>query len=203
MMRTSLCALAALFTLGASAAGKYEQLLKGDYAVAGEGTCLVSQTGFDADQTPHDFPAPFPHVTSFSTHGIRTFNGDGTGHAVLKVTSISHPFAIPQNPPAANIFNRGAVRTLELRSDFTYSVNADLEVALQTVSVDGLITSGPRSGVGVTFHDFPEVRGFLAQNLQGLTLVVEKPTVERHQYTDGEDDFRMCHRSRVLLERRQ
>jgi hypothetical protein len=203
-MRTTICAFAAAlaFAAGAAAAGNYEKLLKGDYAIVGEGTCLVSQSGFDADQTPHDFPASFPHVSSFTTHGIRTFNGDGTGRAMLKVTSISHPFAIPQNPPAAHIFNRGAVRTLDLESEFTYTVNADLEVMLRTVSVNGLITSGLRAGVGVSFHNFPDVRGYLAQNLQSLTLAVEQPTVERHAYTDGDEDFRMCHRSRVLHERR-
>jgi len=63
------------------------QLLNGDYAFTGEASCLVSNTGFNTDLMPQDGR----FVVSFSVHGVRTFNGDGTGTLQGRSVGVTHP----------------------------------------------------------------------------------------------------------------
>lgn len=182
-------------------AKNYEKLLKGDYAFAGEATCLVSINGFNANQTPVGTPAPFPRISSYSAHGVRTFNGDGTGRTRIRVVSIAHPFAVPLDPPP-HFYSRGSASSLDFENTFTYTVSPQLEVTVTSGGVLGTFLSGPRLGQTVTFEGFPDQKGYLSQNLRMLTLAHEVPGVERHIYSNGDADFRICHRSRVLLERK-
>ena len=98
MSRSHSLSLALLLALGAfsAQARDFEKVLKGDYAFAGEATCLISFSGFNSNLEPVSNPgAPWPRVFSFSVQGIRTFNGDGTGRVVARVVSLSHPRADP------------------------------------------------------------------------------------------------------------
>lgn len=196
----------ALMLGGASAEAKgFEALLQGDYAFTGEAACLVSQGGFKADGTPVDPPARFPQVSSFSVQGVRTFNGDGSGTLVARVISISHPFTVPANPAVPGstpLFNRGSVSSLEIQSEFTYSVTPDLRLEIVTPVVTGTILSGPRQGQTLSFTGIPRFHGFISDNLRSLTLAHEEPGVEVHSFSNGDTDQRMCHRSRILHERK-
>ncbi len=199
--KLSVVAGVALAFAGASVQAKdFEALLKGDYAFSGEATCLVSVGGFDADLTPVDAPAPFPRVQSFSVNGIRTFNGDGTGRVVARVVTLAHPFALPTAPTP--IFNRGGAGSIDIESDFTYTVTPALEVVVQTPLVTGTVLTGTRAGQTMAITNLPLFQGNLSANRQGLTLAHNEPGVEHHAFSNGDSDFRICHRSRIFLERR-
>jgi hypothetical protein len=136
---------------------------------------------------------------------VRTFNGDGTGTLVARVISISHPFTVPANPMVPGSmpqFNRGSVSSLEIQSAFTYTVTPDLRLEIVTPVVTGTVLTGPRQGQTVSFTAIPRFHGFISDHLRSLTLAHEEPGVEIHTFSNGDSDQRMCHRSRVLHERK-
>lgn len=206
MNRASSVVLAIALALGAASAQArgLEPLLKGKYAFTGEATCLLSDGGFNPDGTPVGPPAPFPSIVSFSVHGVRTFNGDGTGTLEARVIAISHPFALPPSPPArpAPLFVRGAVSSMEISASFTYSVSHDLTFEMATPLVTGNVLTGPRAGQTMEITGLPLFHGFISEDLDSLTLAHEEPAVETQTFSNGDFDYRMCHRSRVLHERR-
>src|SRR5262245_19116511 len=86
------------------------QLLHGDYAFTGEGTCLVAlPPGFNPDLTPIDGR----FTSSSSTQGIRTFNGDGTGTVQSRSVSVTHP-----DTPVT----LGGASSSDFQASFTYTV---------------------------------------------------------------------------------
>jgi hypothetical protein len=178
----------------------YERLLKGDYAFAGEAVCLISINGFNPDLTPVGPPAPFPQILSFSVQGVRTFNGDGTGTVTARVMSISHPFALPTSPTP--VFNRGAAASVDIESDFTYTVSPDLKVSITTPVINGTVLTGPRAGQTQTITNLPEFTGYISEDLQSLTLAHEVPGIEIHTFSNGDSSQRICHRARILHERK-
>ena len=198
------CSLSAALLLalcGSSAhARDFEKLLKGDYAFTGETVCLQSVGGFNADLTPVGAPAPFPTIVSFSVQGVRRFNGDGTGTLAARVVSISHPFALPTTPTP--VFNRGAASSNDIESDFTYAVSHDLKVMITTPVINGTFLTGPRTGQTTTVTGVPPQVGYISEDLQSLTLAHDEPGVEHQQFSNGDAVFRVCHRARVLLERK-
>jgi hypothetical protein len=201
-MRTTIsaCGLAlACAAAAANAAGNFERLLQGEYFFSAEATCLISARPFNADLTPQT--PPWPSIGSYTATGTRTFNGDGTGTASLRVVSITHPFNVP-GATGGHVFNRGGASEIDFVSDFTYEVGADLKVTVRTISTVGQIRSGVRAGQELNIFDMPDFRGHLAQDLRGLSLAHEVAGVQRHEYSNGDINFRICHRSRMLLERR-
>lgn len=201
LRRISVVAGLSLAFAGASVEAKgFESLLKGDYAFSGEATCLVSRDGFKNDLTPVDAPAPFPRVQSFSINGVRTFNGDGTGKAVARVVTLSHPYALPLSPTP--FFNRGGAGSLDIESEFTYTVSPNLEVMVETPLITGTVLTGQRAGDTMSITRLPRFVGHLSENHQSLTLAHDAPGVEVHVFSDGARDERICHRSRILLERK-
>lgn len=195
---------------GASVQAKgFEALLKGDYAFTGEATCIVSEEGFNPTTlAPVGPPAPFPRIQSFSVHGVRTFNGDGTGNVVARIVTIAHPFALPisQFNPAP-VFNRGGAGTVDITSSFTYTVSPDLEVTIETPLLTGSVLSGNRAGETMKITGLPTFRGLVSHNLRSITLAHDEAAVELHEFfeADGDPagtDSRICHRSRVFLERK-
>ena len=199
MSRSFSMLAAMLLALGgfSAEARDFEKLLKGDYAAAGESTCLVSFTGFNANLSPNA-PGPFPQIVSLSIQGVRTFNGDGTGKTVARVVSISHPFALPTTPP---FFNRGGASSSDIESDFTYAVSPDLKVTITTPLVTGTFLTGGRAGQTLIITNLPVFSGFISENLRSLTLAHETPGVEDHSFSNGDFNQRICHRSRILHER--
>jgi len=206
LRKLSVIAGLSLAFAGASVQAKgFESLLKGDYAFTGEAVCLVSRDGFDPNTlAPVGPPNPWPRIQSFSVHGVRTFNGDGTGHVVARVVTIAHPYTVPANPPnlSAPVFNRGSAGVVDIESPFTYAVSPDLKVEIETPLVTGNVLSGVRAGQTLEITQLPAFRGFVSQNLHSVTLVHDEAAVEIHSFSNGDVDSRICHRSRVLLERK-
>jgi len=134
------------------------QLLNGDYAFTGEASCLVSNTGFNTDLTPQDGR----FVVSFSVHGVRTFNGDGTG--TLKGRSVG--------------FSGGAFSS-DFQASFTYDVASDGTFTTQvTGQLTGKELTGERAGQTFTIDHFPELSGQISQGHKSLTLASDAPTEE-------------------------
>lgn len=186
----------------------FEALLQGDYAFTGEASCLISPDGFNSNHTPIEklpgtkTPARFPRISSLSVTGVRTFNGDGTGTLKARVVSISHPFVLP----SLAIYERGGVHSLDIWSSFTYTVTADLKVLITTPEVNGKILTGENAG-GTTRFTIPPFEGFVSQDHRSVTLAHEEPGIEAHEFFKANGDLagtdsRICHRSRVLLERK-
>lgn len=180
------------------------QLLRGDYAFSGEATCLVSRGGFNTNLTPLGPPAPFPFVISFSVQGVRTFNGDGTGKVVAHVISMSHPFTVPSQfvSPYTPFFNRGGAGSADVEADFTYDVAPDMTVTLENVTVTGTIQTGSSAGQTFTITNFPTSSGRISQDHRTLTLAHVDPAVETQTFSGGDVQYRICHRSRILLEQK-
>jgi predicted metal-dependent phosphotriesterase family hydrolase len=142
---------------------------------------------------------PFPQILSFGVQGVRTFNGDGTGKLVGRVLGIVHPFALPTTPP---IFNRGSANSVDIESDFTYTVSPDLKVTITTPLVTGTVLTGVRAGQIQTITNLPLFTGYISEDLQSLTLAHEEPGVEIHAFSNGDSSERICHRARILHERK-
>jgi hypothetical protein len=187
----------------AAQARDLERELKGEYAFAGEATCLISPGGFDADLTPANFPAPFPQILSFSIQGVRTFNGDGTGTTVARAVSIAHPFALPANGTNPAVFNRGGANSADLQADFTYTVSRDRKLTITTPVVHSNILTGTRAGQTQTITNVPLFTGYLSEDGASLTLSHDEPGIEDHLFSNGDFNQRICHRSRILHERKE
>ena len=190
-----------LLALGSAAAEArdFERLLRGDYAFTGEATCLQSASGFNANLTPVVAPGSFPTIVSFSVHGVRTFNGDGTGTLRATVVNLNHPFALPTTPP---LFVRGGAGSNDLHGEFTYDVAHDLTLTIVAGPITGTFLTGTRAGQTLTVTNVPDFRGKIAEHLDGITLAHEEPSVETLTLSTGEVVQRICHRSRILLERK-
>ena len=184
---------------GAAQAKDFDNLLRGDYAFSGEGSCLVSRGGFNRDLTPAGPPASFPFITSFSVQGVRTFNGDGTGKVVARVLVISHPFALPTSPA---LFNRGSASSSDILVDFTYEVASDRTITLDAVSFTGTTLTGNEAGQTFFVTNFPRFSGRISQDHRTLTIAHSEPTIETIQFSDGDIHHRICQRSRILLEQK-
>ena len=159
MMRTGMWFIVGVVLLwaGIVQAGP-NQLLNGDYAFTGEASCLVSNTGFNTDLTPQDGR----FVVSFSVHGVRTFNGDGTG--TLKGRSVG--------------FSGGAFSS-DFQASFTYDVASDGTFTTQvTGQLTGKELTGERAGQTFTIDHFPELSGQISQDHKSLTLASDAPTEE-------------------------
>ena len=171
------------------------QLLRGDYAFSGESACLVSPGpfgspptgvpgGFTASLVPFGFPAAFPFVNSFSVHGVRTFNGDGTGTVVSRSVGFTHP---------SETFRLGGGFSTDTQADFTYEVFPDRTFTALSPVVNSRNLTGTRAGQTSTIVDFPRSVGMISTDLKTLTLAHDEPTVETITFSNGDVHKRICH----------
>jgi hypothetical protein len=192
MQRTSLwCIVGVIILLWAGAADadpqQLNQLLHGDYVSTGEGTCLVAlPPGFNPNLTPIDGR----FTLSSSTQGIRTFHGDGTGTVQSRSVSITHP-----DTPVI----LGGASSSDTQSSFTYTVAPDRTVTVVSGPVTGTVHTGGRAGQTFTIDPFPTLTGLIALDRKSLALASEEPTIEVQTFSNGDVQYRICHRSRILL----
>ena len=161
--------------------------LNGAYGFTGTSACLSTAApgpGFNPNFTPTD--GSFGQ--SFTSEGIRTFNGDGTG----TVRGSSMGITIP-----ANFHSAGSD---DFSFSFTYTVNDDGSWTSDLIGVEtGTIKTGPRAGQTFTISNAPTSTGIISQNGHTLTLATLEPTVEIVTFSNGDVHKRICHRSRVLI----
>jgi hypothetical protein len=161
--------------------------LKGSYGFTGTASCLSTAApgpGFNPNLTPTD--GSFGQ--SFTSEGIRTFNGDGTG----TVSGSSMGITIPANVNSAGSDDFGF--------SFTYTVNGDGSWTSDVIGVEtGTIKTGPRAGQTFTISNSPTSVGIISHNGSTLTLATLNPTVEIVTFSNGDVHKRICHRSRVFI----
>jgi hypothetical protein len=166
--------LSASFVLAAWAAPAVAQnsILTGRYGVTGSATCNLS----------------FGGVSIFTTEGIYTFNGDGTGSAAEATLTNT-----------AGVI--GSTTTNNHTFTFKYVVRHDRSFSLTTDpgSFSGTITSGPNAGLTFSVEQLAPITGFIgifAQTLTGASLDTPLETVT---LSNGNTSQRRCQRSRAFV----
>jgi hypothetical protein len=206
MLRFSL-ALAASVLIATSALAGGNSKLKGQYGFSGSAHCITSSVGFspagealcgDTGQPISAQPNPSqprntcPGVfaTTNSVEGVRTFNNNGTGRVQGSSVSLTVP---------PNTVSIGASAD-EFSFDFTYSVD-DENFTSQSVpgSFQGQILTGPRAGQTYTI-DKMSIEGLISNDRKNLVVASAEPRVERQAFSNGDVRYRICHRSRSLID---
>jgi len=134
-----------ILAVTASTAGP--RAIKGKYAGAGTGQCLVAVAGFDQNMIPRQVGGPNGPlgyvIDTSSGEEVFTFNSDGTGSVtgVVHLNELPNPDLGANYPPCAGSSN--------LSYEFTYTLDAagniSLRLAEGTLSCNTLV-SGPYPG---------------------------------------------------------
>jgi len=187
--------------------------LKGTYAETGENACLISTTvalqgnppapvpvvpsGFDPTLTPNVLVLPngavvraFTSLFVFSYHGVRTFDGEGSGTLRGRTAALS---------TSPNIFPNNFVPSgsaSDITGTFTYEVAPDgtINTADDTLAS---VVAGPRTGQTAT--NAYVLTGRASHNRHSLILAADAPQIEIVEISTGEVQQRLCQRSRTLI----
>jgi len=173
--------------------------LKGDFAFSGTGVCasslaIITPTsytpprGFDANLVANG--EPFAVIT-FSAHGVRTFNGDGTGSVVSRVVALS-------------IGDRASASSSDQEIQFTYSVAPDGTVTTDQSPTHNVFVSGGRTGQQTRISNIPAVVGRLSADRNSITFATLNTGIETvtRVLPDGSElveALRICHRERTAF----
>lgn len=158
--------------------------LKGTYGFTGSDACIVSPLGFN-----NKFQAIGPSFSnSGSVEGIRTFNDDGTG------TVESASLTIVLGSPLSASSSRSTQSVI-------FKVNADGSFTSDSVpgTFIGTILTGTRTGQTFTFENQGTATGLISEGGKTLTSATLTPAVEKEIFSNGDTQFRICHRSRVFI----
>jgi hypothetical protein len=205
-VKTLILALAASSVFASGAALAASPKLKGSYAETGETVCIFSTT-VRGPQTP---PAPGPVTPSgfnpvtltpnpgaftslflFSSIGVRTFDGQGSGTLQARNVSInSSPNIFP------NTFVPAGGAT-DIAGAFTYEVAPDGSISI-VEDVLGSILAGTRAGQTVTNNGIA-LTGRASNNRDSLVLATDVPQIESLSFSNGDQQERICHRTRTLI----
>ena len=184
---------ALVMVLAASSAMAESHRLKGDFAFSGSAVCVISAAiitptsytpppGFNADLVP--LGPTF--VRTFSTLGIRTFNGDGTGSLTARSVFLGNP---------------GFANAQDVTAPFTYSVAADGTVTIDQGPNNSVTVAGPGVGTQSSVSNVPTLVGRLSSDRNSLTSATFNPGVETvTQLVPGPElvtSVRICHRART------
>ena len=188
--------------------------LKGTYAETGENACLISTTvalqgnppvptpvvpsGFDPNKlTPNQVLLPngavaraFTSLFAFSYHGVRTFDGEGSGTLRGRTASLS---------TSPNIFPNTFVPSgsaTDITGTFTYEVAPDGTISTADDTFASIL-SGPRTGQTAT-NAFV-LTGRASNNRHSLILATDSPQIEIVEISTGEVQQRLCHLARTLI----
>ena len=179
--------------LAASSAMAESHTLKGDFAFSGSAVCVISAAiitptsytpppGFNADLVP--LGPTF--VRTFSTLGVRTFNGDGTGSLTARSVFLGNP---------------GFANAQDVTAPFTYSVAADGTVTIDQGPSISVTVAGPNVGMQSSVSNVPTLVGRLSSDRNSLTSATFNPGVETvTQLVPGPElvtSVRICHRART------
>ncbi|HXM80642.1 MAG TPA: hypothetical protein VN929_01825 [Burkholderiales bacterium] len=188
--------------------------LRGRYSFTGTAVCFSSSTGFrtDFELVPLILPPPPPPATGTSTmltvssnsiSGVRTFNGDGTGHVVFTVHTINYPAQVFGGVS----FSTGGASVSTLEANFTYVVNSDRTIVIDDEPTAGvIIKGGNRVGWGVLSLNVPRFVGYISKDWRTIQVMQEDMVVEQSVLNSPPgvtpvQQFvtdRVCHRERTL-----
>jgi hypothetical protein len=160
--------LVMLILVSSAMAQSRTQMLKGDFAFSGSGTCVNSPaTLFPAYQPPAGFTADLrpigpSFVITFGFHGVHTFNGDGTGSTTTRAVTLGNP---------------GPASAVENSNQFTYSVAADRTLTIDAGPMLNVFVAGPQVGGENSISNISSV-GHVSSDGRSLTLASFNPVVE-------------------------
>lgn len=191
MRRISLLLILGVILVWAGAAAAIPPAaLNGQYAYIISGGCVVSTLGFRADFTP--VPGSLVFTIAVSGHGVRTFNGDGTG------TTSGTTVNTASSPNASGSSQTGS-------QDFTYILGDDGSIAVQSGPSTATILTGPRAGKTFTRDPLAPSSGMISNDHKTITLATDGPPVVETATTYNSDgtvynvSYEICHQTTVLI----
>jgi len=190
-------ALLMLLAASPATADSRTEQLKGTFVFSGTTACTVSPAiitptsytpppGFRANLTAVDGT----FVVTFSIQGTQTFNGDGTGSIAARIVSLSFG-----NPVSGNANDQESL--------FTYSVDAEGNVAIDVGPSHSVFVAGPRTGQEISVSNTPTLVGHLSSDRKSLSFATFNPAVETvTRLVPGPElveSVRICHRARTAI----
>lgn len=183
--------------LAAAAMADQGRTLNGQYAFSGSAVCVFSNAtlvpvyipplGF----TPTFVPIGHASSNSFSSHGVLTFNGDGTGSQTARTVAIGDP------DPG----DSGATSALDISSSFTYTVADDGTFTVSQGPITSNAVAGPRVGIQTVTSNVPTAVGHVSSDKKTLVYGSFDPAVESTLRVDLNEveSVRICHRSNTAV----
>lgn len=169
------CAVLSLVAVAHAGPDNLNHLLRGDYAISGEATCLVV---FDSAS------GPTSRLLSFAVEAVRTFNGDGTG--TLSGRSVTF---------GGTTFFSG---------DFTYAVAPDGTTFTSEVTSPMTFTDPNGNSAGTleaadATNPLVPVVGHISRDRDSLVFATARRVVEVRTFANGSFERRICHRARSAV----
>jgi hypothetical protein len=162
-----------------SNASDYNSILKGEYVFTGNSSCAWGHfgDGFNPDLSRE----ANGYESSGNSHGVITFNGDGTGSLIYTTLAIRHLYYKEGQYPVRQGAGLGTL---------LYNVNED-----KTFTVDIEITStpliGPYAGATVTISGV-EWDGWIVQGNQILSIYNTRPNIRIQTLETKEPQEQIC-----------
>lgn len=197
---TALFGCMALFATMAASADDDQgssRTLKGSYAFSASASCVFSSAtlgpvyipplGF----TPNFVPIGHASANSFSSNGVLTFNGDGTGSSTGRTITIGDP------DPG----DSGATNGIDNSSNFTYTVADDGTFTFAQGPITSTFVAGPRVGIQTSTTGVPPAVGHVSRDKKTLVFGSFDPAVESTTRLDlgVVESVRICHRSNTAV----
>jgi hypothetical protein len=182
-----------MLMLASSAMGESRtHTLRGDFAITGSGVCVNSIQGANGAPplgfTVDFLPIGFTFVNTNTVQGVLTFNGDGTGTAVLRFVSMGNP---------------GSAGAFDTTYPFEYSVAADGVLQIVEGVAHSITVAGPSAGIGqqVTISAGRMFGGRVSIDRKSISFATLIPAIETvtrvSPLPEAVTTVRMCHRHRV------
>jgi hypothetical protein len=196
---TALCIVSLLPAFAAAAErNDLTRALRGVYAFSGEGSCLGSPLpGFNSNFRTSTGGV----IRSFSVHGIRRFNGDGTGSVSGRIVLIGHN-GPPANPAGTNL---GPYITEDFSAQSTYTIASDHTIRIENGPLTTTRVEGPNVG-DTDVATGIKIEGHVSQDFKTIVVATPSSVLETRYNTladalNGQNpiEYRRCHRSRTLI----
>ncbi len=208
---TTLSLALSLPAVAGAAPNDLTRALRGDYAFSGDGSCLQSANGF-ANFRANPAPGAPGLIRSFSVHGVRTFNGDGTGTVKGRTVEIGHQPnpANAVNPNSTNTgfvvpTNFGPFFTNDFSAKFTYTVAPDHSLHIVNGPLTHTQIQGPNIGQTGAWTGI-NIDGHVSQDFKTIVVATPGSVLETEYASEAAalnggtpTNFRYCHRSRTLI----
>lgn len=171
--------------------------LIGNYAFTASASCVFSSAVLGpvyippAGFTPTFVPIGHASANSFSSNGVLTFNGDGTGSQTSRTIAIGDP------DPG----DSGATSAIDNSSSFTYTVADDGTFTFAQGPIASNFVAGPRVGIQTVTTGLPVAVGHVSSDKKTLVFGSFDPAVESTTRVDlgVVESVRICHRTNTAI----
>jgi hypothetical protein len=171
--------------------------LKGSYAFTASAGCVFSSAILGpvyvppAGFTPTFVPIGHASANSFSSNGVLTFNGDGTGSQTSRTIAIGDP------DPG----DSGATSAIDNSSSFAYTLADDGTFTFAQGPITSNFVAGPRVGIQTLTTGVPAAVGHVSSDKKTLVFGSFDPAVESTTRLDlgVVESMRICHRTNTAV----